>query len=90
MAVKELYVGNLDHDIDLEEVTPLFAQYGTYHDARLVTERETDRPYAYAFITMEERAADECIRCLHGEEFLGMTLHVQEASSNIEADGSAF
>lgn len=90
MAVKELYVGNLDYDIDLDEVTPLFAQYGTYHDARLVTKREGDGAYAYAFITMEERAADECIRCLHGEEFLGMTLLVQESGPNVEAARGAF
>jgi RNA recognition motif-containing protein len=82
MAIKELYVGNLRYDVSLDEVTSLFAQYGVCQDARLVAAREPDHPHAYAFITMEERAADEAMRSLDGEEFMGLTLLVQEAKSN--------
>jgi RNA recognition motif-containing protein len=82
MAIKELYVGNLLYNVSLEEVTALFAQYGVCHDARVVAAREPGRPHAYAFVTMEERAADEAMRSLDGEEFMGLTLSVQEAKSN--------
>ncbi len=86
MAVKELYVGNLLDNVDLDEVTPLFAQYGVFHDARLVSAREAGCLHTIAFITMEERAADECIRWLDGEEFMGLTLFVAEATSDTEID----
>jgi hypothetical protein len=52
------------------------------HDARVVAERDAERPHAYAFIMMEDRAADEAIQALDGEEFMGLTLLVEEAKSN--------
>jgi RNA recognition motif-containing protein len=82
MAVKELYVGNLFFDVTLDDVTSLFSQYGVVHDARLVAAREPGHPHAYAFVLMEEIAADEAIRALDGEEFMGLTLLVEEAKSN--------
>ena len=82
MAVKELYVGNLLYEATLDDVTALFSQFGVVHNARLVAERDSKRPHAYAFIMMEDRAADETIRALDGEEFMGLTLLVEEAKSN--------
>jgi RNA recognition motif-containing protein len=82
MAVKELYVGNLLYEVTLDDVTALFSQYGVVHDARVVAEREPGRPHAYAFVTMEDVAADEAMRALDGEEFMGLTLLVEGANSN--------
>jgi RNA recognition motif-containing protein len=80
--VKELYVGNLLFSVTLDEVRDLFAPYGTVYDAKLVAEREPGRPHAFAFVEMQENAADEAIQVLDGSEFMGLTLRVEEAKSD--------
>jgi RNA recognition motif-containing protein len=82
VAIKELYVGNLFYEATLEDVTALFSRYGVVHDARLVAAREPGHPHAFAFVVMEDFAADEAMRNLDGEEFMGLTLRVDEAKSN--------
>jgi RNA recognition motif-containing protein len=82
--VKELYVGNLLYSVTLDEVTALFAQYGTVHNAKLLAEREPGHPHAYAFVEMEESAADAAILALDGTEFMGLTLLVEEAKPERE------
>jgi RNA recognition motif-containing protein len=82
MAIKELYVGNLFYGATLEEITTLFSQYGAVHDARLISAREPGHPHAFAFVVMEDFAADQAMRALDGEEFMGQTLRVDEAKSN--------
>lgn len=87
MAIKELYVGNLFYDVTLDDVTTLFSRYGVVHDAHLVAAREPGHPHAFAFVTMEDFAADEAMRNLDGEEFMGQTLVVQEAKANTPSNG---
>jgi RNA recognition motif-containing protein len=82
MAIKELYVGNIVYEATLEDVTSLFSRYGVVHDARLIAARAPGHPHAFAFITMEDFAADEALRALDGEDFMGLTLVVEEANSN--------
>jgi RNA recognition motif-containing protein len=77
--VKELYIGNLLFSVTLDEVRDLFVPFGTVYDAKLVAERAPERPHAFAFVEMQERAADEAIQALDGSEFMGLTLRVEEA-----------
>jgi RNA recognition motif-containing protein len=83
-AVKELYVGNLRYDITLEEVTALFAPYGPIYNGRIIAEREPGHPHAYAFIEMEEDAADTAIQALDGTDFMTLTLRVEESRPDID------
>jgi RNA recognition motif-containing protein len=80
--VKELYVGNLFYGATLDDVTALFTPYGDVQDARLVAERDAERPHAYAFVVMEERVANQAMAALDGEDFMGLTLLVEEATSD--------
>jgi RNA recognition motif-containing protein len=84
--VKELYIGNLPFSITLNEVMNLFAPYGTVYDAKLVVEREPGHPHAFAFVEMQEIAADEAIQALDGSDFMGLTLLVEEAKPDIDVN----
>lgn len=77
--MKELYVGNLLPSVTLSDVTDLFSQYGTIYDARLIAQREPGRPHAYAFVEMDDDAANAAIEGLGGTDYMGLTLLVEES-----------
>ncbi|ESA36187.1 rrm domain-containing rna-binding protein [Leptolyngbya sp. Heron Island J] len=75
-----VYVGNLSYDATQEDVTEVFAEYGTVKSAHLPTDRETGRPRGFAFVEMqtgEEEAA--AIEALDGAEWMGRVLKVNKA-----------
>lgn len=76
---KKIYVGNLPFRTTETEVRELFAQYGTVHDVRLITDRETGRPRGFGFVEMDEGEADAAIQALDGTEMGGRNLRVNEA-----------
>lgn len=75
-----IYVGNLSYDATKEDVTEVFAEYGTVKSAHLPTDRETGRPRGFGFVEMstddEETAA---IEALDGAEWMGRALRVNKA-----------
>jgi RNA recognition motif-containing protein len=77
--MKELSVGNLLYSVGYDEVRDLFADYGTVYTVKLIAERVPGHPHAFAFVEMEDSAADAAIRSLDGAEFLGRALRVEEA-----------
>ena len=77
--MKEIYVGNLRFDMTMDEVRELFAPFGAIYSVDLHTERAPDKPHAYAFVEMEAKAVDDAIAALHGMEYFGQTLKVEEA-----------
>lgn len=75
-----IYVGNLAFTSTEASVTDLFSQYGTVDSCRLITDRDTGKPKGFGFVLMasSEEAAD-AISNLHGREFDGRTIKVNEA-----------
>ena len=75
-----IYVGNLSYDATQDDVTAVFAEYGTVKSVHLPTDRETGRMRGFAFVEMsadsEETAA---IEALDGAEWMGRTLKVNKA-----------
>ena len=84
MIKKTLYVGNLLYSVTLEEVADLFSVYGPIYNAEVVAESEPGRPHAFAFIEMDEDAADAAMRALDGSDFMSRTLLVEEAKPERE------
>jgi cold-inducible RNA-binding protein len=76
----KLYVGNLSFQTTEQELSDMFAQYGTVSEANLIMDRATQRPRGFGFITMstdeEGRAA---IEALNGKNIGGRDLTVNEA-----------
>ncbi len=76
----KLYVGNLSFDANNDDVRDAFSQYGAVTDVAVMTDRETGRSRGFAFVTMETReGAEAAINALHGQDWMGRQLTVNEA-----------
>jgi RNA recognition motif-containing protein len=78
-SMTELYVGNLIDTVEIGEIRVLFSPYGAVHSVDLHIEFGRGKAYAYAFLEMDEAAAQAAIAALDGTPFLGQTLRVQKA-----------
>jgi RNA recognition motif-containing protein len=76
---KTIYVGNLPFRTTEEELSDLFAEYGTVHSAKVITDRETGRSRGFGFIEMDTEDAEVAIKALDGTDFGGRSLQVNEA-----------
>jgi cold-inducible RNA-binding protein len=85
-----LYVGNLSFSTTEETLQARFGEYGTVDEVAIITDRDTDRPRGFAFVTMsnegEGRAA---IEGLNGVDVDGRTITVNEARPKTEGGGRA-
>lgn len=88
MSNTKLYVGNLSYDITEDELRDLFTQQGEVAEVAIVTDRETGRPRGFGFVTMADAAGTEtAIQNLHGKEYNGRPLTVNEARPREERSG---
>ncbi len=75
-----IYIGNLSYEVTSDDLSRVFAEYGTVKRVVLPTDRETGRMRGFAFIEMasetEETAA---IEALDGAEWMGRDLKVNKA-----------
>lgn len=79
-GTKTIFVGNLSFKASEEELSQLFAPYGTIKSARVMRHRQSRRPRGFAFVEMPPRQADKAIKALDGKEFLGRQLRVREGN----------
>jgi len=75
----KLYVGNLSFDTEEETVRSVFGEYGEIYDLYLPTDRYTERPRGFAFVTMSGDGATTAIEELNGYDLDGRILRVNEA-----------
>jgi RNA recognition motif-containing protein len=80
---KKLYVGNISFQTTSDDLVQVFSQYGTVLGAQIVSDRETGRSRGFAFVEMHD-GGDEAIAGLHGTQFGGRTLTVNEAKPREE------
>lgn len=84
-----LYIGNLSYEVTQQDLTQVFAEYGTVKRVQLPTDRETGKLRGFGFVEMgtetEEAAA---IEALDGAEWMGRALKVNKAKP--KEDRSSF
>jgi RNA recognition motif-containing protein len=85
---KNLYVGNLPFQTTADELREVFGQYGTVTAAQVMADRETGRSRGFGFVEMAD-GAEEAIANLHGTQFQGRTLTVNEARPREERPRSS-
>jgi RNA recognition motif-containing protein len=74
MQGKKLFVGNLTYSVTSDELEELFASYGEVVEAKVIEGK------GFGFVEMSSQ--DEAVAAkdaLHGTEFVGRTLNVDEA-----------
>ncbi len=86
---KTLYVGNLPWTVSEDDLTQAFQQYATVVSTRVATDRETGRSRGFGFVEVEEENAQAAIDALHGAEWGGRVLTVNEARPRTERPAGA-
>jgi RNA recognition motif-containing protein len=75
-----IYVGNLSYQITSEDLTNVFAEYGTVKRVYLPVDRETGRMRGFGFVEMDNNSQeDEAISNLDGFNYLGRQMKVNKA-----------
>ena len=84
---KKVYVGNLSFNATEDQVRDLFAEYGDVQSIAMINDRDTGRFRGFAFVEMEDSAANAAIKALNGTEIDGRELTVNEARPREERSG---
>jgi RNA recognition motif-containing protein len=75
-----IYVGNLSYQVTQDDLSTVFAEYGTVKRVQLPVDRETGRPRGFGFVEMSTDAEeDAAIEALDGAEWMGRDLKVNKA-----------
>jgi RNA recognition motif-containing protein len=84
-----IYVGNLPFATSQEDVSSVFAEYGTVKSVQLPTDRETRRMRGFGFVEMETEAEETAaIEALNGAEWMSRELKVNKARPRPEGGSS--
>ncbi|MFO0880289.1 MAG: RNA-binding protein [Gemmataceae bacterium] len=78
-----IYVGNLPFQTTSDELVEAFSKFGTVTRAQIVSDRETGRSRGFGFVEMAD-GGEQAIATLHGAQFQGRTLTVNEAKPREE------
>ena len=77
-----IYVGNLSFDTSESDLRKHFAQFGEVVSAKIITDRETNKPRGFGFVEMPyDSERDEAIKQLDGVALDGRDLRVSTARS---------
>lgn len=76
---KTLYVGNLPWSVTSDDLGQAVAQHAEVIASRVATDRETGRSRGFGFVEVPADQAQAVIDALHGAEWEGRALTVNEA-----------
>lgn len=83
-----IYVGNLSYEVTSDDLSAVFAEYGSVKRVHLPTDRETGRPRGFGFVEMSsETEEDAAIEALDGAEWMGRSMRVNKAKPREENKG---
>lgn len=86
-----IYVGNLSYDVTQDDLTSVFAEYGTVKRVQIPTDRETGRSRGFGFVEMGSDAEeDAAIEALDGAEWMGRNLKVNKAKPREDKKRSGY
>jgi len=75
-----LYVGNLSFSTTDDDLVQLFSPYGQVVSAKVIVDRETNRPRGFGFVEMAQaEEAQKAVEALDQKDFMGRTLKVNLA-----------
>lgn len=85
---KKIYVGNLPFNTTSESLSEVFSRFGTVDSSKIIIDRETGRSKGFGFVEMsDDNAAESAITQLHGSDFGGRSLTVNEARPQEKREG---
>jgi RNA recognition motif-containing protein len=91
MSQMKLYVGNLPYNISDDQLSAMFARYGTPDSAKVITDRDSGQSKGFGFVEFNDAEIAKAALALDGTEFGGRSLKVNEARPRTEnAGGGGF
>ena len=76
----KIYVGNLGFNVNNDELSEKFSQFGSVQSAKIIIDRDTNRSKGFGFVEMSSSSeASDAISSLNGTEFSGRQMNVTEA-----------
>lgn len=82
-----IYIGNLPYATTGQELQDIFSSYGEVKSAKIIIDRETGRSKGFGFVEMDDQEANTAIEDLHGAEYNGKQLTVNEARDRKPMNG---
>lgn len=83
-----LFVGNLPFSVDDDELRSVFGNYGEVTDAKVITDRDSNRSRGFGFVEMpNSNEAQDAIEALDGNDLHGRSLNVNEAKPREDRRG---
>ena len=73
-----LYIGNLPYGVSDEQLTDMFAKFGTPNSAKVITDRDTGRSKGYGVVEFSTAAQAKRAMSMNGTDFGGRALTVNE------------
>ena len=88
MSNNKLFVGNLSFNTTENDLRDAFAEHGTVHEVKLMTDRDTGRPRGFGFVTMSTpEEAQAAMNALNGKQLDSRALTVNVAKPREERSG---
>ncbi|WII73929.1 RNA-binding protein [Bdellovibrio sp. 22V] len=85
---KKLYVGNLSFNVDSDQLTDVFAEFGSIISANVIMDRDTGRSKGFAFVEMSsDSEAQAALQKLNGMELSGRAMNISEAKPQENRSG---
>jgi cold-inducible RNA-binding protein len=75
----KLYVGNLPYNISDDQLRDMFAKFGVPDSAKVITDRDSGQSKGFGFVEFHDNAIAQQALSLHGTDFGGRALTVNEA-----------
>ncbi len=76
---KKIYVGNLSFQATEDQLRAMFSEFGAIESIAMINDRDTGRFRGFAFVEMEDSAANAAIKALNGKQVEDRELTVNEA-----------
>ncbi|PYP91865.1 MAG: RNA-binding protein [Candidatus Angelobacter sp. Gp1-AA117] len=86
--MKNIYVGNLDYNVNEDELRTTFETYGQVDNVTIMRDRDTGQPRGFAFVEMaNDEEAAKAIAGTNGTQLGNRSLNVNEARPKTERAG---
>jgi RNA recognition motif-containing protein len=76
----KIYIGNMSYDVKEDDLRQAFGKFGEVESASIIMDKISGKSKGFGFVEMSNNsAAQAAIADLHGKDFKGRTITVNEA-----------
>lgn len=85
--MKSIFVGNLPWSVANADLEAKFAEFGTVHSARVMTDSFSGKSRGFGFVSMEDDDAQKAIAAMNGYKWEDREITCNEARPKTERSG---